>query len=230
VIEEPGARTVWLLCAPTLTDVLPTIRSRCRHLALRTPSIKAVTQLLIERGGIDPKMAEFAANAAGGHIGRAKYYATNSKARDTREEILKLSKSISNLSSALKAASDLMELAKSNAKNEMESKNLEELSQIRSITGLTDNKRITGANRTVKEIEKKQDVVLKRYANDLLQNECQELMMYKMNDFIQSMESSKLANIKEFYYKSLISDNKEIFDSKVINILQLERFLISNFL
>ena len=33
VIEEPGLRTIWLLCAPTLTDVLPTIRSRCRHLS-----------------------------------------------------------------------------------------------------------------------------------------------------------------------------------------------------
>ncbi len=42
-IEEPGTRTVWLLCAPTLHDVLPTIRSRCRHLQLRTPSIAAVT-------------------------------------------------------------------------------------------------------------------------------------------------------------------------------------------
>ncbi len=27
-IEEPTARTVWLLCAPTVEDVLPTIRSR----------------------------------------------------------------------------------------------------------------------------------------------------------------------------------------------------------
>ena len=45
-IEEPGLRTVWLLCAPTLSDVLPTIRSRTRNLILRTPSIKAVVQLL----------------------------------------------------------------------------------------------------------------------------------------------------------------------------------------
>jgi DNA polymerase III subunit delta' len=81
VIEEPGARTVWLLCAPTLTDVIPTIRSRCRHLTLRTPSIKAVTQLLIERDGIDPKMAEFASSVAQGHIGRAKYLATSEEAR-----------------------------------------------------------------------------------------------------------------------------------------------------
>lgn len=65
VIEEPGLRTVWLLCAPTLTDVLPTIRSRCRHLALRTPSTKAIANLLIERDAIDPKVADFVARASG---------------------------------------------------------------------------------------------------------------------------------------------------------------------
>ena len=30
-IEEPTPKTVWLLCAPTIEDVLPTIRSRCRN-------------------------------------------------------------------------------------------------------------------------------------------------------------------------------------------------------
>ncbi len=51
-IEEPGARTVWLLCAPTLSDVLPTIRSRTRHLQLRTPSNEEVAQVLIDRDDI----------------------------------------------------------------------------------------------------------------------------------------------------------------------------------
>ncbi len=80
-IEEPGSRTVWLLCAPTLHDVLPTIRSRCRHLQLRTPSIKAVTQVLINRDKISPDMALFAAKVSQGHIGRASYLATNETAR-----------------------------------------------------------------------------------------------------------------------------------------------------
>jgi len=64
VVEEPGLRTVWLLCAPTLTDVLPTIRSRCRHLSLRTPSTNAITKLLIERDSIDAATAEFVAKAS----------------------------------------------------------------------------------------------------------------------------------------------------------------------
>ncbi|MFM7623648.1 MAG: AAA family ATPase, partial [Actinomycetota bacterium] len=42
-IEEPGTSTVWLLCAPTLHDVLPTIRSRCRNIQLRTPSKSEIT-------------------------------------------------------------------------------------------------------------------------------------------------------------------------------------------
>jgi DNA polymerase-3 subunit delta' len=72
-IEEPGTRTVWLLCAPTLHDVLPTIRSRCRHIQLHTPSDTAVAQVLINRDGITPSMAQFAARVSQGHIGRAKY-------------------------------------------------------------------------------------------------------------------------------------------------------------
>ena len=67
-IEEPGTRTVWLLCAPTLHDVLPTIRSRCRHLQLRTPSLQAVTNVLINRDNIAPGMADFAARVSQGHI------------------------------------------------------------------------------------------------------------------------------------------------------------------
>src|SRR4051794_35278916 len=68
-IEEPPVRTVWMLCAPSLEDVIVTIRSRCRHLALRTPSVAAVADLLVRRDGIDPPMAAFAARAAQSHIG-----------------------------------------------------------------------------------------------------------------------------------------------------------------
>ncbi|CAM5492651.1 DNA polymerase III subunit delta [Streptomyces badius] len=36
-VEEPAPRTVWMLCAPSLEDVLPTIRSRLLDLTLSTP-------------------------------------------------------------------------------------------------------------------------------------------------------------------------------------------------
>ncbi|HYP73481.1 MAG TPA: AAA family ATPase, partial [Microbacterium sp.] len=36
-LEEPPERTVWVLCAPSDADLLPTIRSRVRTLRLREP-------------------------------------------------------------------------------------------------------------------------------------------------------------------------------------------------
>jgi DNA polymerase III subunit delta' len=107
VIEEPGARTVWLLCAPTLTDIIPTIRSRCRHLTLRTPSVKSVAKLLIERDGIDPELADFAASAAQGHVGRAKYLATIEEARKIRDIFRETSLRPSSLNEAYQIANHL---------------------------------------------------------------------------------------------------------------------------
>ena len=38
-IEEPPPHTIWLLTAPSPTDVLVTIRSRCRPVQLPVPAI-----------------------------------------------------------------------------------------------------------------------------------------------------------------------------------------------
>jgi DNA polymerase-3 subunit delta' len=168
VIEEPGARTVWLLCAPTLSDVIPTIRSRCRHLTLRTPSIKAVTQLLIERDGIEPKMAEFAANAAQGHIGRAKYLATNEEARKTREKILSIPFTVNDLASAFAAANTLVELAKSQALAESEVRDEAELTKLKESYGTTGSKLSTGGSKAVKELEKEQKMRTTRLVKNYL--------------------------------------------------------------
>src|SRR5699024_6671524 len=56
-VEEPVARTVWVLSAPSVQDVIIPIRSRSRHVALRTPPVEAVAELLTRREGIDPPMA-----------------------------------------------------------------------------------------------------------------------------------------------------------------------------
>ena len=56
-IEEPTARTVWLLCAPTVEDVLPTIRSRCRLVTLSTPPADEVAAFLVRTLGVSPELA-----------------------------------------------------------------------------------------------------------------------------------------------------------------------------
>ena len=114
-IEEPTPRTVWLLCAPAVEDVLPTIRSRCRHLSLRTPPTAAVAEVLVRRDGVDPAMAAFAARAAQGHIGRARRLATDEDARLRRHAVLRLPLSLGELSGALQAAGDLVDAATAEA-------------------------------------------------------------------------------------------------------------------
>jgi len=193
VIEEPGARTVWLLCAPTLTDVIPTIRSRCRHLTLRTPSIKAVTQLLIERDGIEPKMAEFAANAAQGHIGRAKYLATYEEARKTREKILSIPFTVKDLASAFEAANTLVELAKSQALAESEVRDEAELAKLKESYRTTGSKLATGGSKAVKELEKEQKTRANRMVKDYLDHSFLEYQ----NHFMEELSGRENLNNEE---------------------------------
>jgi DNA polymerase-3 subunit delta' len=157
-IEEPGTRTVWLLCAPTLHDVLPTIRSRCRHLQLRTPSLEAVTKVLINRDNIAPGMADFAARVSQGHIGRAKYLATNESVRSNRKLIMQLPFQLGSLAAAFQAAQTLVDLATAEANlssDERDEKEVEKLQKAYG-KGATGRGMATGVAKAVKELEKEQ--------------------------------------------------------------------------
>ncbi|MDP9806234.1 DNA polymerase-3 subunit delta' [Trueperella bonasi] len=87
-IEEPGPRTVWILCTAAVADVLPTIRSRTRNVNLVTPAPQDVARLLVEREGADPQRALVAAQAAQSHIGVAKALATDPDAAAVRKKTL----------------------------------------------------------------------------------------------------------------------------------------------
>lgn len=64
-IEEPSPHTIWLLCAPSAQDVLPTIRSRTRIVNLAVPSNQAVAKFL-ESQGFEPNIAARAARLSEG--------------------------------------------------------------------------------------------------------------------------------------------------------------------
>jgi DNA polymerase-3 subunit delta' len=220
VIEEPGVRTVSLLCAPTLTDVIPTIRSRCRHLSLRTPSVAAVTKLLIERDGIDPKMAEFAASAAQGHIGRAKYLATNEDARKTREKILNIPFTVKDLASAFESAGNLLELAKNQAQSESENRDEEELTKLKESYGTTGSRLATGGNKAVKELEKEQKTRNTRLVRDFLDSYLLEMVDQEINKM--KVHNKSDLNIHDFkYLDQILKIRKELFlNSSPILVLE----------
>ena len=110
-IEEPVARTVWVLCAPAMEDVIITLRSRSRHVRLRTPPTRAVAELLTRRDGVDPSMALYAARAAQSHVGLARRLARDEGARIRRRDVVKLAARIRTTVDAVGAAADLASMA-----------------------------------------------------------------------------------------------------------------------
>lgn len=114
-LEEPPERTVWILCAPSEADLLPTIRSRARSLRLVTPSPAEIAGLLSARDGIDPATAERAARLAQSHIGMARRLASNAEAMGRRERTIDLALGIETLGDAMGAAASLLKAAQSDA-------------------------------------------------------------------------------------------------------------------
>jgi DNA polymerase-3 subunit delta' len=170
-IEEPGLRTVWLLCAPTLHDILPTIRSRCRHIQLHTPSNSDVAQFLISKHQIAPKMADFAARVSQGHIGRARHLATNEEVRNRRSAILSIPSQLNSVASAYAAAAKLVDLA--NAESDAISEALDEKEYEELSTALG-----KGGGKALKELEKEQKSRATRITRDTLDGALLDLATY----------------------------------------------------
>ncbi|MCF3123140.1 DNA polymerase III subunit delta' [Streptomyces arenae] len=156
-VEEPAPRTVWLLCAPSLEDVLPTIRSRCRHLTLRTPPVDAVADVLVRRDGIEPDVAAAAARATQGHIDRARRLATDPRARERRAAVLKLPLRVEEIGGCLKAAQELIDTAGEDAKQVAEEVDAKETEELKAALGGGQGGRMPrGTAGVMKELEDKQ--------------------------------------------------------------------------
>ena len=156
-VEEPAPRTVWLLCAPSVEDVLPTIRSRCRHLNLSTPSVAAVADMLVRREGIEPDVAASVARATQGHVDRARRLATDPAARARRAAVLRLPLRVDDVGSALKAAQELVDTAAEDAKQLAEETDTKETEELKAALGAAQGGRLPrGTAGVMKELEEDQ--------------------------------------------------------------------------
>lgn len=125
-LEEPPPRTVWILCAPSEADLIPTIRSRVRSVRLRVPSVRDVAELLHQRDGVPTERAERAAREAQSHIGMAHRLATNDEARLRREQTLQTALGIRTVTDAVLAAATLLDVAADDAKAITEERDTDE--------------------------------------------------------------------------------------------------------
>ncbi|WP_405822117.1 DNA polymerase III subunit delta' [Streptomyces sp. NBC_00838] len=156
-VEEPAPRTVWLLCAPSLEDVLPTIRSRCRHLTLRTPPVDAVADVLMRRDGIEPEAAAAAARATQGHIGRARRLATDERARARRATVLKVPLRVEDIGGCLRAAQELIDAAGEDSKEVAEGVDAKETEDMKAALGAAPGGRMPrGTAGVMKELADRQ--------------------------------------------------------------------------
>jgi len=114
-LEEPPPSTVWILCAPSEADLLPTIRSRVRSVRLRVPSVDDVARLLVARDHVPEELARRAARGAQSHIGMALRLATDEAARRRRDRTVEVALGIRTASDAVIAAAELLDLAKEDA-------------------------------------------------------------------------------------------------------------------
>ncbi len=117
VVEEPPTRTVMLLCAPSTDpeDMSVTLRSRCRHIPLVTPTASAIAGVLQTRDKLDQKTAEWAASISGGHVGRARRLAKDEDARARRMRALGLASAAARPTQAYLAAEEMVKAAETEA-------------------------------------------------------------------------------------------------------------------
>jgi DNA polymerase-3 subunit delta' len=167
-LEEPPPRGVFLLCAPTPDDLLPTIRSRCRLVTLCIPPYDAVASHL-EREGIDRAVAAFAARAAQGHVGRARRLAVDEEAKRRRREVLELPAQVSTIGGCFTAAANLVDAAKDEAAAVTEELDRAETSALREAMGDTGGRnRPRTAAAALNDLERRQSSRAKRIHRDAL--------------------------------------------------------------
>ncbi|MEU5994844.1 DNA polymerase III subunit delta' [Spirillospora sp. NPDC047418] len=196
-IEEPPARTVWLLCTPSPDDLLVTIRSRCRLVTLRTPPIDAVADVLALRDGVDRETADVVARAAQGHISRARRLATDAQARRRRAEVLAVPRRLTAVSPAVAAADSLVAAAKAEAKAQTEELNESETSALRQALGESAKGRMPrGTAGALKELEARQKSRATRLERDSLDRTLLDLASYYRDVLtLQLGAGSELVNV-----------------------------------
>lgn len=232
-IEEPTPRTVWVLCAPHVDDVLPTIRSRSRSVRLSTPSESEVAEFLTRRHDVPPALAAHAARASQGHIGRARALALDEETRRRRREVVGLPARLRTLGDAMGAAADIADLAKQDSDAANERYREAGLEVIGAVYG--DDRRARGSRSSraaVKQLDDEVKARKRRAVNDTVDRVLMDLVsVYRDLILLQQRSTSSLVNedvrgdLEELARRTTPEDNLRRIDA--INLAR-ERVLEYN--
>ncbi len=198
-IEEPTPRTVWILCAPLLDDVLPTIRSRTRHLNLSTPAPDAVAEFLVRSLDVSPTRAAHAARASQGHIGRARALALDEGTRNRRRELVLLPPRLTTLGACMTAAGNLVKIAEEEAAAQTEQLFAKETADLEVLYGSERRTRSTRSARAAeRDLAEQHKARLKRHVLDAVDGSLTELLsVYRDVLVLQTGAGGHLVNEEE---------------------------------
>ncbi len=218
-LEEPPAGTIWLLCAPSEADLLPTIRSRVRRVALKVPSVEEVAQLLVQRDGVELGLARQVAAEAQSHVGMARRLATSLEARGRRRDTLVAALSIHSVSSAMFTAERWLDLATKDAAALTTERDAAEKLELRRQLGLGETEAIANAYRTdFKNLEEDQKRRSTRSVRDGIDRILVDLLaLYRDVLTVQLQSGSSLIN--EDLTDKIHELAKEITPAETINRL-----------
>lgn len=161
-IEEPAPKTIWLLCAPSSQDVLPTIRSRTRIVNLAVPQTRDIASFLVSSLEVDQATAARCARLAQGHIGIARLYARDDQALADRDEIVVGVLNLHRTSDAVVLAASMVDNANRQAKAEVDQAVMREQAEFRALNGLAEGEKISPALRSAYHAIGKKDDVRRR--------------------------------------------------------------------
>lgn len=166
-IEEPERTTVWVLCAPSVTDLLPTIRSRVRTVGLHTPAVEDVAALLVRRHGVSQELALRAAAESQSHVGMASRLVTTPEAWERRQRALDGVLGLRGVGDAVRKAAEWVTIADEDGKAASEHRDEKERQETFRSLGLEPSQAIPRQLRGVfRELEENQKRRAKRATLD----------------------------------------------------------------
>ncbi|HLA18184.1 MAG TPA: DNA polymerase III subunit delta' [Dehalococcoidia bacterium] len=98
-LEEPPPQVVFVLVTADDSRLLPTIRSRCRRLELRLPSVADVEAALLERG-VEGERAKLLARLSRGRVGWALEVAADPALLERRQESVSQARALASMTVA----------------------------------------------------------------------------------------------------------------------------------
>jgi len=196
-LEEPPKGTIWMLCAPSEADLIPTIRSRVRRIQLKVPTVESVAQLLVDKYGIGFELAQQSAAQAQSHVGMARRLASNSGARDRRKQALQAVLGITDIPSAIKASENLAKLAESDGAQLTGEQDDFERQELMTRLGVTEDSKLNASSRSqLKKLEESQKRRATRSKRDGLDRILVDLMgLYRDVLTVQLGAGESLINV-----------------------------------